>query len=226
MLESKHPFALQRHDLLLIDPAAWSEMLKSRHDLKGVPYLTAWAEKGWPVIVRRVLCSDKPGLVSAAVPLPPTEDKRRIALQFPRDGVTACMPPLALHRAIGKAPRAWKAALDSLMTAGINHHTEVRVFGSLLWQVLTGLDYLTASSDIDLLWCIEDRTRLWPLLECIGEIDTRSPMRIDGELLLPDGGGINWREMAGQPDEVLVKTLHGVETRTCKDILSFHGAAA
>jgi hypothetical protein len=31
---------------------------------------------------------------------------------------------------------------------------------------------------------------------------------------LPDGAAVNWRELANQGDEVLVKTMDGVEVRT------------
>ena len=43
-------------------------------------------------------------------------------------------------------------------------------------------------------------------------------MRLDGELELSDGAGVNWRELAqsahGQHGDVLVKTMDGVELRT------------
>ena len=42
------------------------------------------------------------------------------------------------------------------------------------------------------------------------------PVRRDGELELPDGGGVNWREMAMAArggSEVLVKTMRGVHFR-------------
>ncbi len=43
-------------------------------------------------------------------------------------------------------------------------------------------------------------------------------MRLDGELELADGAGVNWRELAqtvaNTTAEVLVKTMDGVEVRT------------
>ena len=43
-------------------------------------------------------------------------------------------------------------------------------------------------------------------------------MRLDGELELADGAGVNWRELsqtvANRTAEVLVKTMDGVEVRT------------
>jgi phosphoribosyl-dephospho-CoA transferase len=92
------------------------------------------------------------------------------------------------------------------------------VFGALLWQHATRLPYLTAQSDLELLWSISDeRTAAW-LVEGLLQLDADGPMRLGGELELPNGAGVNWRELAqsvaGRRDEVLVKTMGGVEVRT------------
>jgi phosphoribosyl-dephospho-CoA transferase len=39
--------------------------------------------------------------------------------------------------------------------------------------------------------------------------ESRHPHRLDGELCLPDGGAVNWRELAGRSRQVLVKRLDG-----------------
>jgi phosphoribosyl-dephospho-CoA transferase len=56
------------------------------------------------------------------------------------------------------------------------------------------------------------------LVEGLLRLDTEGPVRLDGELELPDGAAVNWRELA-QSDanlggKVLVKTMDGVEVRT------------
>ena len=88
-----------------------------------------------------------------------------------------------------------------------------RVFGALLWEHTTGLPYLTARSDLDLLWSISDERSAALLVEGLRRLDADGPVRLDGELELPDGAAVNWRELANQSGEVLVKTMDGVEVR-------------
>jgi phosphoribosyl-dephospho-CoA transferase len=49
-------------------------------------------------------------------------------------------------------------------------------------------------------------------------LDADASVRLDGELELPDGAAVNWRELARSGanlrDELLVKTMDGVEIRT------------
>ena len=88
------------------------------------------------------------------------------------------------------------------------HGVEARVFGSLAWQKLTGLDYLTACSDLDLLLPLP-RSDLTRLTAELAAIEAAAPMRLDGELVRADGAAVNWREIhAGVPD-VLVKSASG-----------------
>jgi phosphoribosyl-dephospho-CoA transferase len=55
-------------------------------------------------------------------------------------------------------------------------------------------------------------------VEKLLHLDAESPVRLDGELELPDGAGVNWRELAqtfaGPGDDLLVKTMDVVEVRT------------
>jgi phosphoribosyl-dephospho-CoA transferase len=82
----------------------------------------------------------------------------------------------------------------------------------------TGLSYLTGQSDLDLLWSISDERSAALLVEGLLRIDAGGPIRLDGELELPDGAAVNWRELAqsvaNQGDELLVKTMDGAEVRT------------
>jgi phosphoribosyl-dephospho-CoA transferase len=91
------------------------------------------------------------------------------------------------------------------------------VFGALLWEHTTGLPYLSTQSDLDLLWLTSEELGAHSLVERLRQLDTASPVRLDGELQLPDGAGVNWRELAQNSDDehsqVLVKTMGGVEVR-------------
>ena len=56
------------------------------------------------------------------------------------------------------------------------------------------------------------------LVEGLSRLDADGPVRLDGELELPDGMAVNWREVAqsfADPcHELLVKSMDGVELRT------------
>ena len=95
---------------------------------------------------------------------------------------------------------------------------EPRVFGSLLWQHLTGLSYLSAGSDLDLLWPVADEATATWLARRLSVIEQGSPVHCDGEILLPDGSGVHWREWDASPAQVLVKTSSGTQLRAVRDL--------
>ena len=207
---------LRRHDLLRPGPAAWDAMLQTRPDLADVPLLADWARLGRPVIVRRRLPCDAADDVPAAVPLPPSLGKQRIALGFPPGAGLAALPPVRLRDAAAAAPAAWRPVIASLVTAGEDAGHEPCVFGALLWQHVTGLAYLGTRSDLDLLWHVPDEPVAARLTRTLTRLDTAGPVRLDGELVLPDGAGVNWREFAqaeGTAATVLAKTMDGVDAR-------------
>lgn len=200
-----------RHDLLTVDPEAWATLLAARPDLDGVSLLAAWAERGWPVIVRRRVPGEDAARVPAGLPLPPAEGKRRIGLAFDPAAVSP-RPGPTLAEVRHAAPPSWRPTLDALVAHGAAHGCVPRVFGGLLWQALTGLPYLSATSDLDLLWP-GPVTRT--CLDGLARIERDAPMRLDGEIVLPDGFGLNWREVraAGPGDTVLAKGLERLELR-------------
>ena len=93
------------------------------------------------------------------------------------------------------APPAWSGTIDAILDLGLRLQLTPRVFGSLLWQSLTGLTYIGPSSDLDLLWSLPNARALGPLLDGLDRIEATSPIRIDGEVLTASGG-VNWRECA------------------------------
>ena len=208
---------LRRHDLLRPGPAAWDAMLHNRPDLAAVPLLADWVRLGRPVIVRRRLPGEGSALVPAAVPLPPSHGKLRAAIGFPPGAALVSLPPVLLRDAASAAPAGWQQVIASLVAVGASAGTAPCVFGALLWQHLTGLTYLTARSDLDLLWRVRDEAAAERLVETINRLEAAGPVRLDGELVLPDAAGVNWREFAradGAAATVLAKTMDGVEART------------
>jgi phosphoribosyl-dephospho-CoA transferase len=209
---------LRRHDLLRADPAAWDAMLRRHPGIADLPLVAEWARLDRPVIVRRRMVGDFADGVPAALPLPPCHGKRRLAFSFSSDAAITGLPPVLLRDAARTAPAEWRAVIAALLDFGDAIKVTPRVFGALLWQYTTGLPYLSAQSDLDLLWPISDERTALSLVEKLLRLDAESPVRLDGELELPDGAGVNWRELAQNrldpSDELLVKTMEGVEVRT------------
>jgi phosphoribosyl-dephospho-CoA transferase len=205
----------RRHDLLHVTPDAWASALSRSPSAIDLPLVRDWADRGWPVIVRRRDTAEESLLVPIGVPLPPQAGKRRVALLLQADGVKRHSSPPLLDEAARAAHSAWQSTIDALVALGRRTGVEPRAFGSLLWQHLTGLTYLSPSSDIDLLWPVPASFDISSLLFGIAEAQRHARLRIDGEILFPDGSGVNWRELwsaLGAKDRatVLAKTMEGV----------------
>lgn len=100
----------------------------------------------------------------------------------------------------GDLVQDWQRPLQALQDIAA-----ARVFGAFAWQHLTGLHYVHARSDIDLLWRIDTTAQADALAARLQAWETRYGRRVDGELCLADGAAVNWREYAGRSREVLVK---------------------
>jgi phosphoribosyl-dephospho-CoA transferase len=205
----------RRHDLLQVAPDVWASALAHRPSVADLPLLQGWADRAWPVIVRRRADTENPDLVPVGVPLPPAAGKRRVALVLPPEGVLQHSPPPLLRAAARVADPGWRSTIASLLTLGAGTGVEPSAFGSLLWQHRTGLIYLSADSDLDVLWPLPAGFDVLSLVFGIAEIQLDAPMRIDGEVIFPDGSAVNWRELwnahrASDQGIVLAKTIEGV----------------
>lgn len=209
---------LQRHDLLQVEQSAWEAMLAKRADLRAVPLVEAWIRRGYPIMIRRPATCDSIGDLPAALPLPPSEKKLRIALSLAADAKVTKLPPVLLCDTADLVSSEWQPAVRALLKLGEKLSIAPRVFGALLWESITGLSYLTSRSDLDLLWHVPDEQHTAALVEGLRNLEASSPVRIDGELLLPDDAGVNWREVAislrDPQRNMLVKTMEGVATRS------------
>ena len=193
-------------------------MLQRHPGIADLPLVANWARLDRPVIVRRRMVGDFADSVPAALPLPPCHGKRRLAFSFSSDAAITGLPPVLLSDAARTAPTEWQPVIGALLDLGDAIEIAPRVFGALLWQHATGLPYLSPRSDLDLIWSISDERTALSLVGRLLRLDAESPVRLDGELELPDGAGVNWRELAQNcadlGDELLVKTMDGVEIRT------------
>lgn len=62
---------------------------------------------------------------------------------------------------------------------------------------------------MDLLWTLDTPTQAHAVVTLLQQWEHATARRADGELLLPDGNAVNWREYAGGAQQVLVKRNDG-----------------
>ncbi|MBW5433731.1 malonate decarboxylase holo-[acyl-carrier-protein] synthase [Bradyrhizobium canariense] len=201
---------LERHTMVKTSPAAWTAVMVRHPELAEHVIVEGWARAGRPLVVRRSGCSDPAGTIPLGMPLPPSHGKRRIAVALDPGEIIEQKPPPLLADAAASAPSAWQDTIDRLL--GL--YPETRTFGSLAWQHLTGLPYLSDQSDLDLLWPALPPEQASTLPFEIAGIAHLAPMRLDGEIICA-AGGVQWRELTGaNADEVLVKRHSGVHSMT------------
>jgi phosphoribosyl-dephospho-CoA transferase len=184
-------------------------MLDARDDLAADSLLARWPKMRWPTIRRRALPSEATGL-ALGLPLPPSAGKKRVSLLVDIGHVASVARPPSLQQARAYAPRNWWPTLDRLDRLALRHSVDVRVFGSLAWQSLTGLDYVTDRSDLDVLFELRGETDIDRFVADIAAIEADAPIRLDGELMGADGAAVNWREFHSGASELLVKSLEHV----------------
>jgi phosphoribosyl-dephospho-CoA transferase len=200
---------MRRHDVIVVCPTAWPALIEMHGELAADPFVARWVSNGWPVMRRRAMPDERQG-IAVGLPLPPGAGKRRVSFVIEREDVLSIAPPPTLRAGSAVAPRAWWPTLDRLDELACRHGIDARVFGSLAWRALTGLEYLTDRSDLDLLLHVHCDTNLRDLTSSLAVIATAAPMRVDGELVRHDGAAVNWRELHAGTREIVIKTIGGV----------------
>ncbi|MFZ6815491.1 malonate decarboxylase holo-[acyl-carrier-protein] synthase [Undibacterium sp. Rencai35W] len=211
-----------RHDLVWLSDHGWQQAGNSatpehRHAIE------TWRLRDWPLIVRRHDADAGDEVVCLGLALPPNNhdgNKQRIALRVEKTLIARSSPALSLRNIIETAPREWQQALthfSSLSSLPVTLKTssspalDMRVFGSTALQRLTGLSYVTARSDIDLLFSPKNLSELEQGLSLLTSFSKLLPL--DGEILFPQQQAVSWREWQlaiSNQARVLVKTMHTV----------------
>jgi len=195
-----------RHDLVRLAPA-WRDGLVAPPEAALRPHVDSWLDRGLPAVARRLDGGAPPGSVALGVALPPSAGRRRASLVARLDAVAAVSPPLRLAAALPSAPPAWQEALRDLDRAAGAIGTSLGLYGSLAWQHLSGEPYLSERSDVDLLVAPRSGAELRAALGLLAERATLESPRLDGEVLLPGGLGVPWRELLAAPRRILAKSL-------------------
>lgn len=200
---------LRRHDLVWLRAEARVESGGCCIDAAGD--VAHWRAAGRPLVCAR---GDglTPGRVRLGLTLPGTGARRRVALMAARSDVLRSAPPPLLTSLVDTLPAAFATPLRALALQCGALGSPPRVYGSLLWQWLSGEPCLRADSDIDLLFELEDAAVLPALLTLLR--NAGSLMRLDGEVRC-GAHAVAWRELAaaldgGGPRRVLAKSDEGI----------------
>ena len=196
---------MHRHDLAWIAPHATWTALVPQSDAR----LRAWVQARLPLVVARRDPAVDGTLLRLGVPLPLAEQRQRLALRIDPTQVLRYSPPPTLDTVIATLPAAWRPALKALQHRCSVPSLQPRVFGSFAWQALTGLDYLHAGSDLDLLWEVGTHDEAGGITALLGAWESEHGLRADGELRFPGSRSVNWREYASTAARVLVKADAG-----------------
>jgi len=186
-------------------------------------HVAAWLAADRPLVVARQPDNIASDTIAVGLALPPAQGKRRIALRVTSQEISRHSIPMLLADALAHAPMEWQSALAALDAAAVGIDLELRVFGSLAWQALSGLPYLTPQSDIDLLWHPRSNAQLQQGIALLARWEHDSGLRADGEVLFGEHSAVSWREWATlKPDDeqrVLVKRESSAELVDTRELL-------
>jgi phosphoribosyl-dephospho-CoA transferase len=204
-------------------PGARVELASTRDD-GCLSAVSAWLARGLPLVGARGDPA-QPALVALGLACPPGAPVRRIALQVPRNAIARVAPPPLLRDAARSAPAAWRDPLRALDAEARRAGLTLRVHGSLAWQHLSGDGFVTEGSDGDLLVRPRDLAALARALVLLTR-RAAGPPRLDGEVLLPGGRAVAWRELAGGAARVLVKSSDAVALEPRARVMAWLGPPA
>ena len=174
---------------------------------------TDWQRAGRPfVVARRGDETDVLRLGFCTVdPRHPQLRPRRVAVRAAPADIAAIERPPSLAAIVAAAvqhPR--HDALARLAAAAEGAALDVRVYGSWMWQALTGEPHVHALSDLDVLVDVADRASADRAASFLAVQEAATGLTLDGELHLAGIGDLSWREWHGEAPEVLVKTLESM----------------
>lgn len=211
--------SVTRHDLVWIDRASPTGCYGyAPRDVEAI--VVEWVACGRPFVVTRRPPGLPPDRCALGLPLPPRLGKRRIALQGITADIRKVRRPPALHQVIPAAPPRVRPALRDLDDLGRRQGFIFHIYGSFAWQFLTGETYITRDSDLDLLFRAREQADLDNAVAILAAWENRWGIRADGEILLPDGDGMSWREWVQRPRAVLLKNIDGVTMAPVADVLN------
>lgn len=166
-----------------------------------------------PGIVRREESLEySPDMVPVGFVAPVLNNGVRIrvpAFARERDVVRAITPYDVLSQGFDLRNACLAALAEAVKAAG-NSGVVLGVWGSASLELCTGLAYTHDGSDLDLLVKPAPEHRLRDFLSLLAKLEGKHGLRIDVELDLPNGYGVQLKELVTDVGSVLGKSAHAV----------------
>ncbi|RJF92366.1 malonate decarboxylase holo-[acyl-carrier-protein] synthase [Noviherbaspirillum saxi] len=203
---------LARHDLVWLTAEGWDVVRRSvQPDHAFV--IERWTMADWPAVVRRQDADAEPDQICLGI-TPPRDTlcarggRIRLAFRCNHNAIKNVSRPLAVEAVSPAVPEQWQLAYQQFRAAVEGKALDVRVYGSLSLQALTGESYLTERSDIDLAFFPKNAKELAignDLFAANGKC-----LPLDGEVIFPSGRAVAWKEWCASSaatgnERVLVK---------------------
>jgi phosphoribosyl-dephospho-CoA transferase len=188
---------LQRNQLVWLQKGAWKRILTAPWDAQAFSILQHWAQADLPLVVARQRADVVQDRICVGLPAPAKWERRRLALDVAGADVSK----------IGLFPLLAGVMPIASSLPAVFKRFPVRVYGSYAWQSMTGMDYVHAASDLDVLLQAKSMPQAIELATALKA--WVAPCRVDGELVFPSGHAVAWRELLlaheGAVSKVLVK---------------------
>lgn len=196
---------MRRHDLVYLHPDA---AFGTPCAVTGDPFWLAaseWIGRGRPLVAARQ--PDGAAGVLLGLSLPLAQQRKRLSIQVDRSAVAEIRSPLSIEQCWLRLSPGQADVLRRLAARAAACSVRIGVFGSLAWEALSGEDYRHAESDIDLIIDVDTTAQLDAMLLALQLAASQLPCRLDGEIRLPDGSAVAWREFAANRDKPMAAVL-------------------
>ncbi|MDB5486716.1 MAG: malonate decarboxylase holo-[acyl-carrier-protein] synthase [Reyranella sp.] len=137
---------------------------------------------------------------------------RRVAARTdPQHIAERLRPPTLKEIAICPTAAAQAGSFAHLISASDHAGLDIRVYGSWMWQTLTGERHVHEASDLDVVIDVANPEAADRAAAFLAREEHELAFRIDGELSFPGLGEVQWREILQDKDEVLLKSIDALK---------------
>ncbi len=211
-----------RHRQIWIRPADAGEVFFERDESREkLKFLVSWIHQNKPLVGR---ASGPANLASGGL-MPvgllqfgSLDSKQRLHLLVKNTVIDKVEQPLLLSSVLEYLPLQHHLCATHLLQLLQGVEAEIRVYGSAFWSHAQKSTCMTEESDLDLLIQAHGRNTIEKIFAALVKCSNLYAIRLDGELELPDGNTVAWRELAMMPDKILVKSDQGPTLQNCSEI--------
>ena len=211
-----------RHRQIWIRPEDAGEVFFERDESgEKLNYLVSWIHQNKPLVGRasgqaNLASKDLRPIGLLLFELP--KSKQRLHLLVKNTVIDKVEQPLLLSSVLAYLPLQHRLCAIHLLDLLQGVEVEIRVFGSAFWSHAQKSTCMTDESDLDLIIQTHGHNSIEKTFAALVKCSNLYAIRLDGELELPNGNTVAWRELLIRPERILVKSDHGPALRNCSEI--------